>query len=133
MVIARGNVSFSVDFEYENAPSFCGSCHQIGHLTANCRRFAPGDDRNKSKEKSGKTNGPIGNDRKSEWVSRNNKKLLPMVMEGSSKISEVRLQENGIIGNLEEGKLRKDVSFLILQLKMFSHYLFQRKIRMMRS
>lgn len=33
-----------------------------------------------------------------------------MVREGSSKISEVRLQENGIIGNLEEGNLRKDVA-----------------------
>lgn len=43
VVIARGNVSFSVEFEYENASPFCGASQHIGHLAANCRRYASGD------------------------------------------------------------------------------------------
>lgn len=43
VVIARGNVSFSVEFEYENVPYFCGACHTIGHLAANCKRIPLGE------------------------------------------------------------------------------------------
>lgn len=49
VVIARENVSFSVEFEYENVPAFCGSCHMIGHLATNCRHFSPGESRSKNK------------------------------------------------------------------------------------
>lgn len=64
VMIAQDNVSFSIEFEYENAPLFCGACHIIGHLTSNCCRFVPEEARNKGKE--------ILEDKKSQPIASGN-------------------------------------------------------------
>lgn len=49
VVIITGNNSFSVEFKYENVPPLY-TCHQIGHLAANCQRFGTEEAQNKGKE-----------------------------------------------------------------------------------
>lgn len=88
VVIGRGNVSFSVDFEYENASKFYGACHQIGHLTANCRRLNPNEGQNKENEKLDKKNVQSGALGKSKLVSKSQNKVAQGVADSILKNNE---------------------------------------------
>lgn len=41
VMIDRGEKSFFVEFFYENIPTFCGACKQLGHETSKCRKVPP--------------------------------------------------------------------------------------------